>query len=138
MTQRDELTPLRDNSVEGMMRDGLITTEMFFANEWPRYRRESDIANRKIDEMHTSIALITTDTKHLHKLEDISQSLKEVNSCLMTVLSGKDIISTETAKEMLTAQQKTYSGIITSLCKIFGLIIVILVGVRILAPDLLK
>lgn len=109
-----------------------------FSSEWPEHRKEIIDAIKKINEMHVAIADIGRDTKHLSKLEGIHGALQEVKDCLIHVLSGKDVISTDTAKEMLQAQQKTYAAIITSLCKVFGVIFIVVIGLRIFLPEWFK
>lgn len=108
--------------------------DKFLENEWPQHRKETVEAMRKIDEIHLSIGAIKNDTRHLQMLDAIAKILGEVKDSLIATLSGKDIISTAAANEMLQAQQKAYSGIITSLCKIFGVILLLLVGLKTFAP----
>jgi hypothetical protein len=112
--------------------------EAFLESEWPLHRRETTEAMRKIDEIHVAIGAIKNDTRHLQMLDSIAKILGDVRDSLLPVLIGKDIMSTTSAKEMLEAQQKTYGSIITSLCKIFSIVVLLLVGMRIWLPEILK
>lgn len=99
-----------------------------FLEDWSKHRDAAITAMKKIDEMHSH-------TAHLVKLDAINSTLYGVKDCLIQVLSGKDVVSTVTAQEMLNAQQRSYTAIISTICRIFGLIVVILVGLKILAPQ---
>lgn len=123
----DKHTPLC--SVSGRHR-----WDVFFDTEWPQHRKEHAEVMRKINEMHSGILAIRQDTRHLPVLDTISGTLREMKDSLIDVVSGKNIVDVDTVKDMLKAQQQAYSATIATICKIFGTIIIILVGLKLLVP----
>jgi hypothetical protein len=109
--------------------------DVFLGEEWPRFLGEYRVAHSKVDEMHQAIKLMREDTKHLTKLDAISTTLREMKDGLIEVVSGKNVIDTNTAKEMLTAQQDTYVKLIATICKVFGVIILVLIGLKFFLPE---
>jgi hypothetical protein len=109
--------------------------DAFFDEEWPQHRRESGDAMKKINEMHTAIFAIREDTRHLTKLDNIADNLRSIKDSLIEVVSGKNVVNVETVKDVLNAQQKSYTTTIATMSKIFGMIILILVGMKIFAPQ---
>lgn len=97
--------------------NGNMTTkdwELFLKTEWPQHRKESVDSMKKINEIHVTISAIGADTRHLQKLDGINSVLEDMRDSLIKTVSGKDIMSTQSAQEMLHAQQESYSKIITA------------------------
>lgn len=114
--------------------NGKTKWDTFLDDEWPTHRKEVKDAMLKINEMHAGIAAIQRDTKHLPILDTVATTLIDIKDNLIEVLRGKNVVDVETVKDMLKAQQSTYTTTISTICKIFGLIIIILVGMKVLAP----
>ena len=108
--------------------------EAFLEKEWPQHRQEHIVAAKKIDEMHSSIAAIREDTKHLTKLDLIASTLGDMRDSLIQVVSGKNIVDSETVKEMLKAQQSSHTATISTISKVFGVVIIVLVGLKFIVP----
>lgn len=107
----------------------------FLEKSWPEYLKEYREASAKVDEMHKLINLMRDDTRHLTKLDVIATTLSDMKDGLIEIVSGKNVIDTSTAKDMLVAQQETYIKLISTICKVFGAIIIVLVGLRFLLPQ---
>lgn len=109
--------------------------DIFLEEEWPQHRREAKESMRKIEEMHAGIVAIRNDTKFLPTLNDISQTLKDMRSGLLDVLAGKNVVDVDTVKDLLKAQQTSYVNAISTICKIFGVLFIVLAGLKVFLPN---
>lgn len=110
------------------------TWDTFFLEEWPQHRQETKAVMKKIDEMHASIMAIHADTKFLPTLVDIAATLRDMRGSLFDSVSGKNVVDIDTVKDLLKAQQASYVGAISTICKVFGVLIVVLAGLKIFLP----
>lgn len=111
--------------------NGKTSWDIFLEDEWPKHRKETVEAMKKIDEMHAGIVAIRNDTKFLPTLNDIAASLRDMNSKLFEVLSGKNVVDVDTMKDILKAQQSGY----LTICKIFGILFLVIAGLKVFLPQ---
>lgn len=107
-----------------------------FVGEWDRYRKESVLAHQKVDQMHTVVLAIHENMKHLIKLDTISETLSALSQNLIATLSGKNVIDINTAKEMMAFQEKAYMMVIRTLAWALGSIVALLLGIKLIWPQL--
>lgn len=107
----------------------------FLEEEWPRHRKEHSDTMRKIEEVHQGISAIRQNTAHLTALEPISATLREMKEGLFNILTGKNVVDVDTVKDLLKAQQNSYVTTISTICKIFGAVVIILVGLKVFVPQ---
>lgn len=112
--------------------------DRWLENEWPQHRKETAIAMQKMEQMHTVVASMQEDIKHLKKLDTlslISNTLVELKTGLIATLSGKNVIDVQTAKEMMAQQQGVYVSVIKTILWTLGVIVGVVTGVKFLAPQ---
>lgn len=82
---------------------------------------------------------IKQDHAHLRRIsssnEMICNTLVDIKTSLINAVIGKDIVPVGVAKSMIEEQRKAYITIIRTLCWVFGVIITVLVGLKMLAPQ---
>jgi len=111
--------------------------ELFLDEDWPKHKIDFGIVSEEVHSMQAAMIDIKSDTRHLPALDNISGTLREIKDGLLQVVSGKNVVDVDTVKGMLKAQQDVYTTMITTICKLLGVIIVVLLGVKLLAPYLL-
>jgi len=113
--------------------------DKWLLEEWPKHREESILASHKVEQIHSVVSTIQNDVKHLQKLDvlsTIADTLKNLQDNLIAVLTGKNVIDMETAKEIIKSQQSTYVNIIKTILWVFGSVIGVLIGVKFLIPEI--
>ncbi len=82
---------------------------------------------------------IKQDHAHLRRIsssnEMICSTLVEIKTSLINAVLGKDIVPVGVAKSMIEEQRKAYITIIRTLCWVFGVIVCVLAGLKVLAPQ---
>lgn len=111
-----------------------------FSENWKAHRESVDDMMLKISETYDAMNLIHDDMKHLATisttLATTSGTLSEIKAGLLNAVLGKDIVPVGVTQTLLSDQRKSYITIIKTLCWAFSVIIVILSGLRYVAPHL--
>ena len=106
---------------------------LFDSSEWFKHREDIKEAHVKIHnctEMLNSIQASTDSWKR------IACAMEEMKEGVMNKALGKDEVPIDVVREMMTQQQKAYLSIIKMMSVIFGLIILVLIGLKYLSPHL--
>lgn len=93
-----------------------------------------DEAKIQITEMYQTISTLHEDIKHL---KTISDTLEEIKTGLLNAVLGKEIVPLSITQALLDGQRKSYVSIIKTLCWAFGSILLVIIGLKYLAPHLL-
>lgn len=80
------------------------------------------------------MATIHEDIKHL---KAISETLDEIKEGLLNAVLGKEIVPIGVTQTLLAEQRSSYVTIIKTLCWAFGTILVVLIGLKYLAPNII-
>jgi hypothetical protein len=111
-----------------------------FKMEQPRHSngfypcKIDDEAKMQITEMYIAISALHEDIKHL---KAISETLDEIKTGLLNAILGKEIVPIGVTQTLLTDQRNSYLTIIKTLCWAFGTILVVLIGLKYLAPNII-
>lgn len=89
----------------------------------------------RIEQVHNTIGLVHQDTKYL---KDIHAALVSIKTELIDVVIGKNMVPIDVARTMIEEQRKTYTTIIRLICWVFGTMILVLTGLKYLAPQILN
>ena len=91
-------------------------------------------AMNQIEQTQSAMLSIHEDIKHL---KAISETLDEIKEGLLSAVLGKEIVPIGITQTLLTDQRNSYLTIIKTLCWAFGTILVVLIGLKYLAPNII-
>lgn len=88
----------------------------------------------QIAQTQDSMTSLHEDIKHL---KTISETLEDIKEGLLQAVLGKDIVPIGVTQTLLKDQRDSYLTIIKTLCWAFGTVLVVVIGLKYLAPHLL-
>lgn len=102
-------------------------------------RQKFDMLFSEVNDM---LIVLKQDQKHLQSIANtnymINQTLVDIKNNLLNAVLGKDIVPVSIVKGMIEEQRKSYVSIIKILCWVFSSIIIVLAGIKFLAPHLFQ
>jgi len=102
-------------------------------------RQKFDMLFHEVNDM---LVVLKQDQKHLQSIANsnfmISQTLVDIKANLLNAVLGKEIVPVSIVKGMIEEQRKSYVSIIKILCWVFSSIIIVIAGLKFLAPHLFQ
>lgn len=106
-------------------------TCLLLQEEWENHREEVSYTFQNVKEAKQALQNLSNS---FTVLDRIAHAIEELKSKWVDVAVGKNLVPLDVVKEMLLQQQRAYSSIIKTITLIFSLLVIVLIGLKYLAP----